>query len=135
MIAEIGGGGSGHHVAGVLLVAGRIGDDEFALFGGEEAVGHVDGDALLAFGGEAIDQQGEVDVLALGADLLGVGFERRELILEDHPAVVQQPSDKGRFAVIDGAAGDEAQQALLLVLAEIALDIGREEVVLSVHQK
>ena len=27
---QIGGGGAGHHVARVLLMAGRVGDDEFA---------------------------------------------------------------------------------------------------------
>jgi hypothetical protein len=53
--------------------------------------------------------------LALGADLLGVGFERRQLVLEDHLAVVEQPADQRRLAVVDRAAGDEAQQALVLV--------------------
>ena len=47
---ELGIGGARRHVAGVLLVARRVGHDEFALLGGEEAVGDVDGDALLAFG-------------------------------------------------------------------------------------
>ena len=61
---EIGGRGAGRHVAGVLLVAGRVGDDERALRRGEEAVGDVDGDALLALGLEAVDQQREIDVVA-----------------------------------------------------------------------
>ena len=60
----------GHHVAGVLLMPRAIGDDELALLGGEEAVGDVDRDALLALGGQAIDQQGEVDLLPLRADPL-----------------------------------------------------------------
>ena len=34
---------------------GRVGDDELALVGGEEAVGDVDRDALLALGGQAVD--------------------------------------------------------------------------------
>ncbi len=46
----------------------RVGDDELALVGGEVAVGNVDGDALLALGGEAVDQEREVDVLPLRAD-------------------------------------------------------------------
>jgi hypothetical protein len=61
---EVRGGGAGDHVARVLLVAGRVGDDEFAAVGGEEAVGDVDRDALLALGGQAVDQQREIDVLA-----------------------------------------------------------------------
>ena len=52
---DIGGGCAGDHVAGVLLMAGGIRDDELAPVGGEKAVGDVDGDALLAFGGEAVD--------------------------------------------------------------------------------
>jgi hypothetical protein len=34
-----------------LLVAGRVGDDELALLGREEAVGDIYGDALFALGG------------------------------------------------------------------------------------
>jgi hypothetical protein len=68
----------------VLFVAGRVGDDELALFGGEEAIGDVDGDALFALGGQAIDQQREVDLLPLRAHALAVGFQRGELVLEDH---------------------------------------------------
>ena len=69
---EIGGRGAGHHVARILLVAGRVGDDELALLGSEEAIGDVDGDALLTLGGEPVDQQREVDRLALGADALRI---------------------------------------------------------------
>ena len=58
---DVGGGGAGGHVARVLLVAGGVGDDEFASRGGEVAVGDVDGDSLLAFGAEAVGELGEVD--------------------------------------------------------------------------
>ena len=47
---RIGGRCAGHHVAGVLLMSRRVGDDELALRRGEVAVGDVDGDALLALG-------------------------------------------------------------------------------------
>ena len=95
---------------------GRVGDDELALVGGEEAIGDVDRDALLALGGEAVDQQREIDLLALRADALAVGFERGELVLEDHLGIVEQPADQRGLAVVDAAAGDEAQQRLVLVL-------------------
>ena len=114
---EVGGRGAGHHVARVLLVARRVGDDELALVGREEAIGDVDRDALLALGGEAVDQQREVELAALRADLLRVGLERGQLVLEDHLRVVEQPADQRALAVVDAAAGDEAQQALVLVLA------------------
>ena len=46
-----------------LLVARRVGDDEFAPMRGEVAIGDIDGDALLALGREAVDEEGEVDRL------------------------------------------------------------------------
>lgn len=79
---QIGGRGAGHHVAGVLFVARRIGDDELALLGCEEAIGDVDRDALLAFGGKAIDQQREVDILPLRADAAAVCLQLAQLVLE-----------------------------------------------------
>jgi hypothetical protein len=116
---EVGCGGAGRHVAGVLLVAGRIGNDELALRRGKEAVGDVDGDALLALGFQAIDEKGEIDILAGRAVLFGIALQRRELILEDQLGVVEQPSDQRRFAVVDRAAGQEAQQRLVRLRGEI----------------
>ncbi len=55
---QVGRGGSCHHVARVLLVARRVGDDEFAFGGGKIAVGHVDGNALFSFGRKAVGDQG-----------------------------------------------------------------------------
>ncbi len=112
---EIGGRGAGRHVAGVLDVAGGVGDDEAALLGGEIAVGDVDGDALLALGGQAIDDEGEIDRLAGGAEALGIGGKGRKLVLEEELGIVQQAADQGRLAVVDAAAGEEAQQALVAV--------------------
>ena len=45
------------HVAGVLRVAGAIGDNEGALVGAEVTPRDVDGDALLALGFQAVEQQ------------------------------------------------------------------------------
>ena len=74
---EVGVGGAGRHVAGILLVAGRVGDDERARRRREIAIGDVDGDALLALGFEAVDQQREIDVLAGRAVLLGIALRAR----------------------------------------------------------
>ena len=120
---EIGGRGAGRHVAGILLMARRVGDDEFALVGGEGAIGDIDGDALLALGRKAVDEQREIELAALRADLLRIRFERRELVLEQHLGFIEKPADQGRLAVIDAAAGDEAQQVLVLLRAQIGLDI------------
>ncbi|MNL03383.1 hypothetical protein D3C87_1239200 [compost metagenome] len=107
--------GAGHHVAGVLLVARRVGDDELAARGGEVAVGHVDGDALLALGFQAVGQQRKIDLLAGGALVLGVG-QRGQLVGEHGLAVIQQAADQRALAVVHGTRGDKAQQALVQCL-------------------
>ena len=119
----IGGGGAGYHVAGVLFVARGVGDDEFALRGGEIAVGHVDGDALFALGFQAVRQQRQVDGVAHGALMLGARYGC-ELVGEDAFAVEQQAANQGALAVVDGAGGDEAQQVTFV-----------QVVVQCVHQK
>ena len=116
---QIGRRGSGRHVAGVLLVTRCIGDDELALRRREEAIGHVDRDALLAFRFEPVDQQREIDVLAGRAVLPGILLERGKLVLEDQLRVVEQPSDQRRLAVIDRSAGKKTQERLVLLLGEI----------------
>ena len=58
---QIRGGRARDHVARVLLVPGRVGDDEPALRGGEVAVGDVDRDALLALGPQTVGQQRQVE--------------------------------------------------------------------------
>ena len=104
---QLGIGGAGRHVAGVLLVAGRVGDDEGAPRRGEIAVGDVDGDALLALGFQAVEQQREIDIGADGAVLLGIAGERGQMIVEDQVLLVEQPADQRRFAVVDRAAGEK----------------------------
>ena len=73
----------------------------------------VDRDALLALGRQPVQQQREVEVAVDGAVAPRVRLERRELVVEDQPGLEQQAPDQRRLAVVDGAAGDEAQQALL----------------------
>ena len=121
---EVGGGGAGRHVARVLLVPGAIGDDETAPVGAEVAVGDINGDALLAFGVQAIHQQRIVDRLALCAMTLAVALERGQLVVEQVAALVQQAADQRALAIVHAAAGDEAQARLGFVALEIAGDIG-----------
>jgi hypothetical protein len=73
----------------------------------------VDRDALLALGGQAVEQQREVEVAVDGAVAPRVRLQGRELVVEDQPGLEQEAADQRRLAVVDGAAGDEAQQALL----------------------
>ena len=109
--AEVGGGGAGDHVAGVLHVARGVGDDELAAGRREVAVGHIDGDALLALGAQTVGQQRQVGVVvALG---LAGGLDGLELVGEDRLGVQQQPPDQGGLAVVDRAGRGEAQEVHL----------------------
>jgi hypothetical protein len=90
-------------------VARRVGDDEAATPGREVAVGDVDGDTLFALGRQAVDQQREIEPGAAGPARFRL--QRLDLVLGQKPAVEEQPADQGRLAVVDAAAGDEAQQA------------------------
>src|SRR5260370_21714539 len=105
---HVGGGGAGHHVAGVLRVAGGVGDDELAARGREVPVGDVDGDALLAFRAEAISEQGEGGVVE--APVAAGSLDRFELILEDLLGLQEQTPDEGALAVVDGPSSREAEQ-------------------------
>ena len=78
----------------------------------------VDRDALLALGGQPVEQQREVEVAVDGAVAPGIGLQRGELVIEDQPGLEQQTPDQRRLAVVDRAARDEAQQALLAQRAQ-----------------
>ena len=129
------GGRTGHHIAGVLLVPRCVGHDELALVGREESIGHVNGDALLALGGQAVHQQGKVNLLALGAHAFAVGFQSLQLVFKNHFAVVKQAPDQRAFSVVHAAAGDKAQQALVLVLVQIGLNVLANQVAGVCHLK
>ena len=65
---EVAVGSARRHVARVLHMARRIGDDEFAARRREIAISDVDGDLLLALGLEAVDQERKVErAVAAGA--------------------------------------------------------------------
>ncbi|CAM5680031.1 hypothetical protein MAUB1S_01428 [Mycolicibacterium aubagnense] len=89
-------GGAREHVAGVPLVPGGVGQDVAAGLGGEEAVGHVDGDALLAFGAQAVGQGRQVGHPVVVGD--GVQVVQGQAV-----GVVQQPADQGALAIVDRA--------------------------------
>ena len=103
---------AGDHVAGVLLVAWRVGQDEAAARRLEEAICDVDGDALIALGRQAIDQQCIVDAALHRAEAFAVPIQRRHHVIGDGAAFEQQPADQRGLAIIDRAAGQHAQQGV-----------------------
>ena len=99
---------AGRHVARVLLVAGAVDDDEAAGRRVEVAPGDIDGDALLALGGEAIDQQAEI---GRARRSLGRPLQHLPLVGVQGSGVPQQAADQRRFAVVDRPAGEDMQAA------------------------
>ena len=104
--------GAGGHVAGVLLVARGIGNDELATLGREVAVGDVDGDALLTLGAKSIGELGEVDSELLLARRGDGPSDGADLVFVDVARVVEETADKGGFAIVDAAGRAEAEQVL-----------------------
>ena len=105
---DVGGGRTRDHVARVLHVAGRVGDDERPKRRGEVAVGDVDRDALLALGAQAVGDEGEVEALSPTAGR--GGRDGVDHVVEQCLGVVQQTADQRALAVVDGTGGGEAQQ-------------------------
>ncbi len=102
--------GAGDHVAGVMLMAGAICQNEARGGRGEKAIGDIDGDALFAFGGQPIHQQGKIQRLALRADAPAVCRQRIQLVGHHRLGIKQQPANQRGFAIIHTATGDDAQQ-------------------------
>ena len=114
--------GGGHHVARVLLVAGRVGDDELAQRGREIAIRDVDGDALLALGDEAVGQERQVQRRAA---LLRCALDGGKLVGQDRLGVVEQAADQRALAVVDAARGQEPQHTVLEQV--VAFDGGHQK--------
>jgi hypothetical protein len=74
---------------------------------GEVAVRHVDRDALLPLGPQAVGEQREVDVVL--AAFLADPLDRLDLVGEDGLRVVEQAADERALAVVDGPRRREPQ--------------------------
>ena len=78
---------AGDHVARILNVAGRVGNNKFALRGGEIAVSYIYGDALLTFRTQTVSQQRQIHI---GVTALTAGaFNRLELIFKDRLCIIE----------------------------------------------
>ena len=106
---EIRGRRPSHHVARIVLVTGRVGDDEPPPRRAEITIGDVDGDALFAFGFKAVHQQCRIKVARHSAMRPGIARQRGELIVENQRRIEQEPADQRRLAVVDRTAGEHAE--------------------------
>ena len=110
---QFGRGRASRHVAGILLVARGVGDNECAPSGREISIGDVDGDALFALGLQPIEQQGKIDLRSAGAVFAGIALKRSEMVLENEVLLVEQPAKQSGFAIVDRSAGEEPQRRAL----------------------
>ncbi len=124
---EFGGRSPGRHIARVLLVPRRIGDDKGALRRREEAIGDVDRDALLPLVFEPIEQQREIEIVAGRAEPSRFAPQCAELVVEDRAAFVEQAADQCRFAVVDRPAGQQTQQILARPNGRLAMQAGHQK--------
>ena len=69
----------------------------------EIAIRDVDGDALLALGLQAVDEQREIGHFARGAPAAAVVGDGGELVVEHLARVVQQAADQRALAVVDAS--------------------------------
>ena len=100
-----------------------VGYDELALFSSKKTIGDVDGDALFALCCEAVDEEGKVNLAALGAYTFAVCFKRSKLIFKDHLAVIEQASNQRGFTIVNRATGDETQHGFVLVRLKIGINV------------
>ena len=111
------------HVARVLHMAGRIGDDELPPRRRKIAVGDVDGDLLLALGLQSVDQQGKVERRCPAGARTALAMPGAlHLILEHQMRIVEETADQRAFAVVHAAAGEKAQEAAILLRRDPGLD-------------
>ena len=116
-------GCAGGHVAGVLLMARGVRNDELAFVGAEITVSDINSNALFPLGLKAVHQQCQVQFFAGGAHFCAVSFQAGHVIFIDHLGVMQQPANQRALAVIHAAAGEQAQEFLVLVLLQVSLNI------------
>src|ERR1700722_1345812 len=112
--------GARGHVARVLLMAGRVGDDELAASRREIAIRHIDGDALLSLSTQAIGQESEVDLAWRSRSL---AFDGLDLVFINGLCVIKQTPDEGGFAVVHAARGREAQDVFLALPRKVIFDV------------
>ena len=90
------------------------------------------------FRGAVLDmpkKQGQIEILPGIADAGRVLVQRRQLVFVHHVRVVEEAPDQGGFAIVDRPAGEEPQEVLALVIGQVGLDVGCDELGLMRHQK
>jgi hypothetical protein len=102
------GGGAGHRVPGVLHMPRAIGEDELPCRSGEVAIRHIDGDALLALGTQAIGEQSKISSIETPAPAHLLDMIKS--VSQHRIGVEQQPTDQRGFPIVNRARRGKPQQ-------------------------
>ena len=78
---------AGNHVTGILFVSRSIGYDKLTVVGREITVSYVDGNTLLPFSLQSVEQQSIVNVFACVAHPFAVALQSVELVFIQFLAV------------------------------------------------
>jgi hypothetical protein len=90
-------------------VTRRVDQGNVAAGSTESNLARVDRDSLIAFGLQTIEQEGKLERHSPLRTHCFQGFDLRST---DAASLLQEPSDQGRFAVIDVANDDNTKQRL-----------------------
>ena len=82
-------------------MAGRIGDNKGTLRCREKPMGNIDGYSLLPLILQSVKQQRKINVIPRGAKPPRLLLQCRQVVVKDQRAIVEEPADQRRLAVID----------------------------------
>lgn len=104
----LGGGHAGDRVARVLHMARGIRQDKGALVRRKVAVGHIDRDALLALGTQAVDKQAQIH--AVETAVRRGAFHGFYLVRQHRLGVIKKAANEGGLTVVHRTRRAQAQR-------------------------
>src|SRR5881397_458153 len=104
---KVAGARARHQIARVLLVPGRVRNDELSFRRRKIAVSNINGDTLLALRPQAIGQQRKIDALATTSFVFALcPFD---LVFKCTLSLDEQAANQGGFPIVDVAGRSEAE--------------------------
>ena len=99
---------SGHHVARVLDVAGRVGNNELAAGRRKIPVGNIDRNPLLSLSAKPVGEVRKVDLPATSE--VGRALKGLDLVVHQRFGIVEKAADQRGLAVVHRPAGIESEE-------------------------
>ena len=116
--SQIGRRTTGYHITGILFVPRSVSNDKFAVIGREVTIGHINRNALFAFGLQPIQQQSIINVFSCITQPFTIAFQRIELVFIQFLAIEQQTPDQCRLSIVYRTCRQQTQQIFLFVFIQ-----------------